>query len=84
MSTPTKGAVIFIPELDEVWGDEALFKVLNPKWGIVVCIEPDNEGRVPSQVNFDATTWSSACEGHESLNGADMGKTVECDGSCRS
>lgn len=23
------------------------------------------------------------CEGHESLNGADMGRTVYCDGTCR-
>ena len=23
------------------------------------------------------------CEGHESLNGADMGFSAECDGSCR-
>jgi hypothetical protein len=36
----------------------------------------------------DYGDWASddgdeGCEGHESLNGADMGRTVYCDGSCR-
>lgn len=31
---------------------------------------------------FEVVDLETECEGHESLNGADMGRSIECDGSC--
>ena len=32
---------------------------------------------------LDVYTEETECEGHESLNGSEMGQTTYCDGSCR-
>jgi hypothetical protein len=40
------------------------------------------DGGVPG-CTCDACGCEQECGGHESLNGADMGRTVWCDGSCR-
>lgn len=42
----------------------------------------------PDQTLWEETEYGQdddddECEGHESLNGADMGVTVYCDGNCR-
>jgi hypothetical protein len=35
------------------------------------------------EIEIEVDVQMAGCEGHESLNGADMGVTVYCDGSCR-
>jgi hypothetical protein len=45
--------------------------------------EDETSGAYELENALDVYTEETECEGHESLNGADMGKTVDCDGRCR-
>lgn len=43
------------------------------------------EAAITAAREYDSDQWDDddECEGHESLNGADMGATVYCDGYCQ-
>ncbi len=45
--------------------------------------DPDSGYREIERRAREAQAPEDECEGHESLNGADFGRTVYCDGSCQ-
>jgi hypothetical protein len=45
--------------------------------------DEEQSGGYALEEALDVYREETECEGHESLNGADMGATVTCDGSCR-
>lgn len=66
------------PETDHGTADEAAARVHWLNGGTA----PD-PAPIEHRVDVDEDDDDEGCQGHESLDGAHMGETVYCDGTCR-